>query len=651
MKNIFYCSNAHEDIFGNNTRSNFNSYFDIHHLNYLHDNDIEAAIKSITYDDKTSIRIQKKNMKPNIVIKHEIDSSTIDIMKSYFKDHHSDISTEPNLSKSVDHGILNDEENYSPFYEQESRNSNFCNLQMITSSYVMHNIFLHDSVIFSENELIHYLNNILKSISLSSTRLTKIDKDLLHKRKSGATYLKSDKYDIFIESELGNILNLPDIRVKAHYGNSLRKLFCWEKPKTKIHKLRVSYIDDEGEELLNEFSRSNITNNYINTLFNHKQELQYFKVRKRMKSRKLNLKMFQNETLYGIKTNISDPIVWNGEYDDIITLFVGNKTNDVVHVDFKNPSFFPTRKELLSKASFQIIDVATNSAPYFAIGSPTYIQVVVRKRIMGKNFNIFLDSSCKKSKKMYPENNSTTFTIELPERLNFNKHWQVTLKSLFLPNNIQNVPNCWMICNQATEGKGKMYMDGYKVLHSVKLILKEGKYPSIESVLDDLSEQIIKAQLPIKIQLHEGKVKISCDTFIQSETFLEIVMSDDLASILGYSKPLNKFQGIKLYEYQDNVAKYEYDVFVKYPKNLIIGCDVVDNTIFGGEHVKLLKMVTNSLHSSSNILTFEFLQNEYVDLNVREFRSIQIAIMDATGNPVKTDSSIPTRLQLMFNTV
>ena len=55
--------------------------------------------------------------------------------------------------------------------------------------------------------------------------------------------------------------------------------------------------------------------------------------------------------------------------------------------------------------------------------------------------------------------------------------------------------------------------------------------------------------------------------------------------------------------------------------------------------------------TTSNILSFEFLQNEYVDLNVKEFKSIQIAIMDVTGNSVKTDSSTPTRLQLMFSTV
>ena len=78
---------------------------------------------------------------------------------------------------------------------------------------------------------------------------------------------------------------------------------------------------------------------------------------------------------------------------------------------------------------------------------------------------------------------------------------------------------------------------------------------------------------------------------------------------------------------------------------------MVDNTIFGGEHVKLLRMVTNTQHSINKILSFEFLQDEYVNLNVKEFKSIKINIMDATGNIVKTDSSTPTRLQLTFSTV
>ena len=642
MKNIFYCSNAHGDIYNNITRSSFNSYFDIHHLEYLHDDDIEAAIKSITYDDKTTVTIQKDYMKPDIVIKHQIDNSSYDILKSYYEDDDNikQIFSAPDLSKSADYVVFDDGDNFFPFYENEVQNSNFCNLQILSSTYVMHNIFLHNVDIFSESELFHYLNNVLKSVSLSSTRLTKMKKDLLQKGKDGATYLKSIEYDIYIGSEVGNILNLHNVPVKIYSGNSLRNVFRWMKPKNRILKVRSFF-----------------PNEYIDEALDYKQEIEYFKVRKRMKPKKLNLKLFENEKLYGIKTNISDPIVRNGEYDNIISLFTGNKTNEVVHVDFKNPSFFPTRKELLSRASFQIIEVDTDTTPHFAVGSPTYIQVAVRKRIMSKKFNIILDSSCKKSKKIYPENNATSFTIELPERLTFNRDWQVTLKSLFLPNNIQNVSNCWMILNQVTkgnyppEGNEKRYKDGYRVLHHVKLELKEGKYPTIDSVLSDLSEQILKVQIPISMQLQGGKVKISCYTSIESETFYAVEMSEDLASILGYINPSEKFQDIKLYQYEEKTAPYESDVFAIYPKNLIIGCDVVDNTIFGGEHVKLLKMVTNTEHSSNNILSFEFLQDEYVDLNVKEFKTIKIAIMDATGNPVKTDSSIPTRLQIMFSTV
>ena len=62
----------------------------------------------------------------------------------------------------------------------------------------------------------------------------------------------------------------------------------------------------------------------------------------------------------------------------------------------------------------------------------------------------------------------------------------------------------------------------------------------------DLSKQMLDAQLPISIQEHEGKVKIRCKTFLQSETFLEIEMSQDLASILGFIKPSERFRSINL---------------------------------------------------------------------------------------------------------
>ena len=95
MKNIFYCSNAHAEIFKNNTRSNFNSYIDIHHLEYLHDDDIEAAIKSITYDDKTFATIRSNFARPDLIIKHVLDKSVYTSLSTFFEATRKKIYTLP----------------------------------------------------------------------------------------------------------------------------------------------------------------------------------------------------------------------------------------------------------------------------------------------------------------------------------------------------------------------------------------------------------------------------------------------------------------------------------------------------------------------------------------------------------------------------
>ena len=75
---------------------------------------------------------------------------------------------------------------------------------------------------------------------------------------------------------------------------------------------------------------------------------------------------------------------------------------------------------------------------------------------------------------------------------------------------------------------------------------------------------------------------------------------------------------------------------------------MVSDTVFGGKYVKLLRQVTNPINISSEIYTFDFLQNEYVELEVKEFKSIKIRIADITGKTIRCESDIPTRLQLLF---
>ena len=128
MKNIYYSSNAFMDFFPTNSRSNFNSYIDIHHLDYLQDENIEAAIKSITYDDKTIVSIKKNYIQPNLVIKEVISEAIYyDVLDRYFlNDSVSEYDLQIfDLSKSVDYMVQTDGARILGVYEEKKTDSFF----------------------------------------------------------------------------------------------------------------------------------------------------------------------------------------------------------------------------------------------------------------------------------------------------------------------------------------------------------------------------------------------------------------------------------------------------------------------------------------------------------------------------------------------
>ena len=157
-------------------------------------------------------------------------------------------------------------------------------------------------------------------------------------------------------------------------------------------------------------------------------------------------------------------------------------------------------------------------------------------------------------------------------------------------------------------------------------------------------------RMPFLIEeVNNGRVKITHTRKVRKGYKINFVMSKYLASILGYTSSPIDVQFLRFDQNSSYIAPHTPNLFVTYPRNLIVGCNLVENTMFGGEPFKLLRLVTNSDNITSDILSFEFRQDEKVALKVREFKSIHISILDATGSPVKSESNFPTRLQLMFS--
>ena len=72
-RNIFYISNVQSELFPHNMRTKFDQYIDVHNLNYIkQDNNIEVAVKAISFDHK-----QLLNIVPDIYKPHFIFTQTI----------------------------------------------------------------------------------------------------------------------------------------------------------------------------------------------------------------------------------------------------------------------------------------------------------------------------------------------------------------------------------------------------------------------------------------------------------------------------------------------------------------------------------------------------------------------------------------------
>ena len=110
-------------------------------------------------------------------------------------------------------------------------------------------------------------------------------------------------------------------------------------------------------------------------------------------------------------------------------------------------------------------------------------------------------------------------------------------------------------------------------------------------------------------------------------------LNEYLSKILGFRDKMLGFTRKK----QWHVAEYEPNKLTYSHKSIIVTCDIVEDTIFGGERLKLLRLITNKLERIGDTIKYNFLHDEYVDLKNGEFEAINLGISDVTGGLLKVD--------------
>ena len=638
-RNIFYASNTQSELFPQNKRTQFDQSIDIHSLDYIQQNEIEVAVKSISFDNKRCINIEPNISEPHFLIVQEIPDKktsrygTFDAIKNSDKDR-SDVTAFDNQSNLQDYVDINSSNDFiisdcdlKQMLILPYKNREFSNVIWIMGNTAIHHIYMHKKVFFYADNFCYHINNVIQSI-IFYNNTPSVESNLIYHFSFIQSYnLRSINHRILFHKHLGTILGLTTEKI------------------TPLH-LQLNVFPNAVIEECEENEEYSFTLLLYKDVYKHSK--QYYDIKKEVKTMDIQPKLFKS-TLYGVRSNISDPSISSSSYDTLVCMFQDNEKQDVLNIEFQNPTFFKTRKELLSQAHFDITSLESNTIKTeFPIGSPTYIQTIVQTTAptMKRPFSIFLDSSCPSSKNLYPNNTNTDFNIELPERMNFRRNWTVALKTLHLPNKIKNIEECFFKFTRFKIKEG----GGLLKIQDIIVPLRNASFPTVDSFIAEIIKEFNKEKVRIIVKkTDDQKIRMKYLRPIRDGEKVQIYMSKNLATILGYTSTTIRPQTLRFDENKEYIAPHTPNLHLLYPKNLIVACDIADDTIFGGQHVKLLRLITNSDNLNSDILSFDFLQDEKVNLGIREFKSIHMSILDVTGNPVKSESTQPTRLQLMFS--
>ena len=121
---------------------------------------------------------------------------------------------------------------------------------------------------------------------------------------------------------------------------------------------------------------------------------------------------------------------------------------------------------------------------------------------------------------------------------------------------------------------------------------------------------------------------------------------------VGFEKDISLSVSLSKQHMKEFEANFEPMINTFTPKSIFIACDIVQDTIFAGERLKLLRLITNDVEEEVkyDTIQYDFKHDEYVDLNTREFDRITIRICDVTGELLQSDKE-ETMLLLVFKEV
>ena len=347
--------------------------------------------------------------------------------------------------------------------------------------------------------------------------------------------------------------------------------------------------------------------------------------------------------ILGLKSNLSFDTIYSFGYNNIVAILTINPSDKgVLQFEFNNPTFFLTNHQKLSKASFHIIDLKTGETPNFGLGSPTFIEVVVRSRLrrIKPSFHILIDSSCVESKKRFPKNTNMDFIIQLPQRMSFQRDWSICVKSIHFSHQFYALTTC-KITLSGVKSDGNKWVKEFELPEKIGIdeIMLVKEFNKLLKKFLKLTVFVFVTLKKMKIETHHRyKASVYGDHF-------NVTFSENLSKVLGLKQTTYTINSSDKNQVISSDCKS--NISSLHPFHFIICCDIVEESILSGEQVQVLKYFPRKELGVSAV-DYTFNHNEWKKLSLKHFDRIHIRIVDLNGNTISCDPTIPTRIQLLF---
>ena len=240
-----------------------------------------------------------------------------------------------------------------------------------------------------------------------------------------------------------------------------------------------------------------------------------------------------------------------------------------------------------------------------------------------------LDSSCLRSKKLFPSNTNTNFTVQLPQRMEFQRDSTICLKSIHMANEFKR--GC-----------------------TIRAIVTTGDGSSVQKI-EDLDESISTIEDLVKaindkiggivhFAIEEGGLTtIKFGDKCEENFTIRLEMSRNLMHILGFQQQSVIFTDKKRMltsTHMPNIDAVHQCIFVC--------CNIVEPSVTCGQMHQVLQFFCTP-NKVGKTIYHEFQNNLPVKLDRKQFDRIKIQIRDTDGKILECkEENVPTHVQLVF---